>query len=282
MTTVKTILITGASDGLGAASARELAARGHRVLITGRSQEKVDAVAHETGAKAFVADFTRLDDVRRLAENVRTELDGAGLDVLANNAGGVFGDQTKTVEGNEKTFQVNHLAPFLLTELLHGELSAGSGGRSSVINTSSVANRLFGGLDLDDLNNDKKFSANKAYGDAKLANILHARGLQARYHDQGISAVAFHPGNVATNFASDTTSVLRFVYQTPLKKLNLISAEKGGANLSWFIEGTPGVTWQSGAYYDQRKLTTKVNPQVREDALVDGLWERSAALVGIG
>jgi NAD(P)-dependent dehydrogenase (short-subunit alcohol dehydrogenase family) len=279
---VKTVLITGASDGLGAASARQLAAHGHRVLITGRSKEKLDAVARETGARAFVADYTRLDDVRRLADEVRAELDGAGLDVLANNAGGLFGDPTKTADGNEKTFQVNHLAPFLLTELLQGELRAGEDGRASVINTSSVGNRLFGHLDLGDLNNDTKFSANKAYGDAKLANILHMRGLQARYADQGLSAVAFHPGNVATNFASDTTSFMRFIYQTPLKKLNLISADKGGANLTWFIEGTPGVTWQAGAYYDQRKVTTKVNPQVRDDALVDGLWERSAAFVGIG
>lgn len=281
MANVKTILVTGASDGIGAESARQLAARGHRVLITGRSKKKLDVVARETGAKAFIADYTRLDDVRRLADEVRTELDGAGLDVLANNAGGLFGDPAKTVDGNEKTFQVNHLAPFLLTELLQSEFRAAGAG-VGVINTSSVGNRLFGHLDLDDLNNDKKFSANKAYGDAKLANILHVRGLHARYHHQGISAVAFHPGNVATNFASDTTSFMRFIYQTPLKKLNLISAEKGGANLAWFIEGTPGVTWESGAYYNQRKLTTKVNRQVREDALVDGLWERSAALVGIG
>lgn len=279
---MKTILITGASDGIGAASARQLAARGHRVLITGRSREKVDAVARETGAKGFVADYTRLDDVRRLADEVRAELDGAGLDVLANNAGGLFGDPTKTVDGNEKTFQVNHLAPFLLTELLLDELRAGAGGQASVVNTSSVANRLFGHLDLDDLDNDKKFSANKAYGDAKLANILHVRGLQARYRDQGISAVAFHPGNVATNFASDTTSIMRFIYQTPLKRLNLISADKGGANLTWFVEGTPVVTWRPGAYYDKQKLTAKVNPQALDDALVDGLWDRSAALVGIG
>lgn len=276
----KTVLVTGASDGLGAASARQLTARGHRVLITGRSREKIEAVARETGARAFVADYTRLDDVRRLADEVRAELDGAGLDVLANNAGGLFGDPTRTPDGNEKTFQVNHLAPFLLTELLIDELRAGEGRQGSVVNTSSVANRLFGHLDLDDLNNDTKFSANKAYGDAKLANILHVRGLQARYPD--IAAVAFHPGNVATNFASDTTSFLRFIYQTPLKRLNLISAGKGGANLTWFVEGTAGVTWQPGAYYDQRKLTVKVNPQVRDDDLVDGLWERSAALVGIG
>ncbi|WP_241972578.1 SDR family NAD(P)-dependent oxidoreductase [Cryobacterium cryoconiti] len=273
--------MTGASDGIGAASARQLAARGHRVLITGRSKEKIEAVAHETGAKAFIADYTRLDDVRRLADEVRAELDGAGLDVLANNAGGLFGDRARTIDGHEKTFQVNHLAPFLLTELLRDALRVGAGGRSSVINTSSIGNRLFGHLDLDDLNNDKKFSANKAYGDAKLANILHARGLQARYHDQGLSAVAFHPGNVATNFASDTTSFMRFIYQTPLKRLNLISADRGGANLTWFVDGTPGTTWQPGAYYDQQKLTTKVNPQALDDALVDGLWERSAALVGI-
>ncbi|MHA7274837.1 SDR family NAD(P)-dependent oxidoreductase [Arthrobacter sp. TMT4-20] len=277
---MKNILVTGASDGIGAEAARQLVARGHRVLITGRSKEKIDRVARATGAKAFTADYTRLDDVRRLADEVKAELDGTGLDVLANNAGGLFGDPTKTVDGNEKTFQVNHLAPFLLTELLQGELRA-AGGRASVINTSSVGNRLFGNLDLDDLNNDKKFSANKAYGDAKLANILHVRGLHARYHNQGLAAVAFHPGNVATNFASDTTSFMRFIYQTPLKKLNLISAEKGGANLTWFVEGIAGETWQSGAYYNQRKLSTKVNPQVREDALVDGLWERSAALVGI-
>ncbi len=279
MTTAKTILITGASDGIGAASARQLAARGHRLLITGRSKEKIDAVARETGATAFVADYARLDDVRRLADDVRAHLDGAGLDVLANNAGGIFGDPTKTVDGNEKTFQVNHLAPFLLTELLMEELTAGAG--ASVINNSSVGHRLFGRIDLDDLDNDAKFSANKTYGDAKLANILHARGLQSRYGSRGISAVAFHPGNVATNFASETTSVLRFVYRTPLKKLNLISVDKGGATLTWFIEGTAGNTWTAGAYYDERRLTTKVNPQVHDDALVDGLWARSEALVGI-
>ena len=281
MATTKTVLITGASDGIGAASARQLSALGHRVLITGRSQQKVDAVARETGAKAFVADYTRLDDVRRLADDVRSELDGSGLDVLANNAGGLFGDPTKTADGHEKTFQVNHLAQFLLTELLMDELRNAPSGHASVINTSSVGNRLFGNLDLDDLNNDKKFGANKAYGDAKLANILHARGIHARSHAQGVSAVAFHPGNVATNFASDTTSVMRFVYQTPLKRLNLISADKGGANLTWFVEATPDVTWKSGAYDDQRKLTPKVNPLDTVDALVDGLWERSAALVGL-
>jgi NAD(P)-dependent dehydrogenase (short-subunit alcohol dehydrogenase family) len=168
----------------------------------------------------------------------------------------------------------------LLTELLIDDLMASNHG-ASVINTSSIANYLFGKLDVSDLDNDKKFTANKAYGDGKLANILHAKGLQARYGDKGISAVSFHPGNVATNFASETTSLLRLVYQSPLKVLNpLISVEKGGANLTWFVEGTPGVTWQKGAYYNQQKLSAKVNPQANDDALSDALWQRSMDLVG--
>lgn len=277
---MKTILITGASDGIGAEAARQLATRGHRLLITGRSREKIEAVAKETGAKAFVADFSKLDEIRRLAQEVKTALAGAGLDVLANNAGGIFGDQNKTVDGNEKTFQINHLGPFLLTELLMDSLLAAKDG-ASVVNTSSVANRLFAKIDLEDLNNDRKFSANKAYGDAKLANILHARGIQARYSDKGISTVSFHPGAVATNFASESTSFMRFFYQTPLKKWGLISSQTGGATLAWLIEGTPGETWKVGGYYDQQNLSDKVNPQVKDDALVDGLWEKSKQLVGL-
>jgi NAD(P)-dependent dehydrogenase (short-subunit alcohol dehydrogenase family) len=276
---MKTILLTGASDGIGAEAARHLASKGHRLLITGRSKSKIEAIASEIGAKAFVADFSKFSDVRKLATDVKTELAGAALDVLANNAGGIFGDPKKTVDGNEQTFQINHLSPFLLTELLMPDLLKAKKG-SSVINTSSIAHRLFGKIDLSDLNNDKKLNANKAYGDAKLANVLHARGLQARYGSQVLSTVSFHPGAVATNFASETTSIMRFFYHTPLKKLNLISAENGGATLAWFIEGTPGVTWKIDSYYNQRKLSTKVNPQVNDQRTVDGLWSKSESLVG--
>jgi NAD(P)-dependent dehydrogenase (short-subunit alcohol dehydrogenase family) len=277
---MKTILITGASDGIGAEAARQLASKGHRLLITGRSREKLEAVALETGAKAFVADFSKFSDVRKLALEVKAELNGSGLDVLANNAGGIFGDPKKTVDGNEQTIQINHLSPFLLTQLLMPDLLKAKNG-ASVINTSSIAHRLFGKIDLLDLNNDKKLSANKAYGDAKLANILHAKGIQARYGSRGISTVSFHPGAVATNFASETTSIMRFFYHTPLKNLNLISCQTGGATLAWLIEGTPGTTWKIGAYYDQRKLSSRVNPHVNDEAIVNGLWDRSMKLVGL-
>lgn len=273
----RTILITGASDGIGAASAATLTARGHRVLIVGRSARKTAAVAEATGAESFVADFSRLDEVRGLADAVKERL-GGRLDVLANNAGGIFGDRTVTTDGNEYTFQVNHLAPFLLTHLLLDELRAAGG---TVVNTSSIASRLFGHLDIEDLGNERGYTSAKAYGDAKLENILFTRGLHARRHGEGISTMAFHPGNVATNFAADTTNLMRFIYHTPLRRLALISAERGGANLTWAIEGRPGGDWESGRYYDQRTLATRVNPQVADDDLVDQLWERSAQLVGV-
>lgn len=274
----KTIILTGASDGIGAAAARQLADSPHRLLLVGRSVEKTRAVAEETGSEWFTADFARLDDVRTLAARIADAVGDTGIDVLANNAGGIFGDRTPTVDGFEKTMQVNHLAPFLLTNLLLPALLRAGG---AVINTSSVAHRLFGHIDVDDLDNARRFSPNKAYGDAKLANVLFAESLHERFHAQGLSAVAFHPGTVQTNFASDSSSIMRLVYRTPLRRLLLIGPDKGGATLRWFIEGTPGETWISGAYYDERVLTSRVNPQVRDAALAGALWQRSAELVGI-
>lgn len=276
--TPKTIVLTGASDGIGAAAARQLAGPAHRLILVGRSAEKTRAVAEETGAEWFTADFARLDDVRALAGKIAAAVRDTGIDVLANNAGGIFGDRTPTVDGFEKTMQVNHLAPFLLTNLLLPRLLRAGG---AVINTSSIAHRLFGHLDVDDLDNTRRFSPNKAYGDAKLANVLFAKSLHTKFHADGLSAVAFHPGTVQTNFAADSSSVMRLLYRTPLRHLVLIGADKGGATLRWFIEGTPDETWFSGAYYDERQLTAKVNPQVKDAALAEALWQRSAELVGL-
>lgn len=188
--TQKTIVITGASDGIGAAAARILADQGHRLILLGRSREKTEAVARQTGAEVLVADFARLDDVRAVAAQIASSVGPGGIDVLANNAGGIFGDPTPTVDGFEKTLQVNHLAPFLLTGLLLPQLRRGG---ASIVNTSSVGHRYFGKIDLDDLDNRRAFSANKAYGDAKLANVLFTVSLHTKLHGEGISAVAFHP-----------------------------------------------------------------------------------------
>lgn len=277
--TPTTIVITGASDGIGAAAARQLAGPGIRLLLVGRSPEKTAAVAQDVGAEHFVADFARLDDVRRLAEELSEATAGHGIDALANNAGGIFGDRTPTVDSFEKTMQVNHLAPFLLTNLLLPRLLAGG---AAIVNTSSVAHRLFGNLDVEDLDNARRYSPRKAYGDAKLANVLFTRSLHAKFHDQGISSAAFHPGLVRTSFSAGSRSPMRWLYQSPLARLApMISPEQAGATLAWFLTGTPGSTWTSGRYYDQDRPTTRVNPQADDLELAEALWQGSAELVGL-
>jgi NAD(P)-dependent dehydrogenase (short-subunit alcohol dehydrogenase family) len=274
---VKTIVVTGASDGIGAAAARKLHADGHRVIVVGRSPEKTGAVAKECDADHFVADFAVLDQVRELAAG----LDAAcpSIDVLCNNAGGVFGDPAKTVDGFEKTFQVNHLAPFLLTQLLLDKLIAGD---ASVIQTSSFAARMTGKIEMGDLEHEQDFNANVAYGTVKLENILFTKELHRRYHDQGISSAAFHPGVVATGFAAESQSWLRHMYTNPIGRLFMTSPEKGADQMVWLAEGRPGEDWESGTYYEKRKPATRNNPQALDDGLAEWLWERSEALLSTG
>nr|WSZ95642.1 SDR family NAD(P)-dependent oxidoreductase [Streptomyces sp. NBC_00857] len=270
----KTIVITGASDGIGATAARRLHRNGHRVVIVGRSPQKTQAVAREIGADHYLADFTRLDDVRELA----AELSAAypHIDVLANNAGGIFGDRTKTVDGFERTFQVNHLAPFLLTQLLMDRLIAD---KATVIQTSSLAARIGGKVVIDDLDHDRDFTAMRAYGTAKLENILFTKELHRRYHAQGISTASFHPGNVATNFAVESDSFLRHITGSRLARAFLITPEKGAEQLVWLAEGRPGTDWISGTYYEKRKPAKRNNPQALDADLARQLWERSEELL---
>jgi NAD(P)-dependent dehydrogenase (short-subunit alcohol dehydrogenase family) len=271
----KTIVITGASDGIGAAGARQLHRDGHRVIITGRSPAKTQAIADELGAECFVADFTRLDDVRKLAAG----LDGAcpRIDVLANNAGGIFGDRAKTVDGFEETFQVNYLAPFLLTTLLMDKLLTS---RASVIQTASSGARLFGHLNIDDLDHDRDFTPQLAYGTAKLEDILFTKELHARYHAQGLSAAAFNPGAVATSFATGSDSFMRGIYTSRIGRAFMAIPEKGASQMVWLAETTPGTDWQSGTYYEKHKPARRNNPQALDPDLARRLWDRSADLLG--
>ncbi|MEW1979996.1 SDR family NAD(P)-dependent oxidoreductase [Citricoccus sp. NPDC079358] len=271
----RTVIITGASDGIGAAASRRLANAQTRLILVGRSPEKTRAVAAETGAEYHLADFTRLDDVRELAA---TLLGSCGrIDVLANNAGGIFFGPTTTPDGFEQTFQVNHLAPYLLTHLLVDTLIDSN---AAVVNTSSAGARLFGRIDLDDLNNWQGFTPNKAYGDAKLANVLFTKGLHEHFRESGLSAVAFHPGLVATNFASETNSSFERVYHGALKVL-LTSPEQGGGRLRHFVDGRAGTDWIPGEYYGSSKRIRRTNRQAYDPAMVREHWERSAEMLGV-
>lgn len=270
----KVIIITGASDGIGAAAARALKSAGHTVVLVGRSPEKTAAIARELHAESFVADFADLDQVRQLAADLQSRY--SRIDVLANNAGGIF-DRQRTIDGFDQTLQVNHLAPFLLTNLLMDILLASE---ASVLNTSSAGAKLFGNIAIDDLNNDNNLSSLKAYGDAKLGNILFTKELHRRLHSEGLSAAAFHPGVVSTSFALETNSPMRFVYRSPLLRrlARMTSPEKGADTLVWLADSEPGLDWRSGEYYAKRHVA-KTHVQAADAELARAHWEISAEMV---
>ncbi len=272
--TPRTVVLTGASDGIGAAAARALAATGHRVVLVGRSPARTAAVAAELGADHLLADYTRLDEVRTLAATLRERY--PRIDVLANNAGAIMGARETTVDGFEATLQVNHLAPFLLTHLLLDTLVAS---RATVIATASAGARLFGQIDLADLQLEHGWSPSHAYGNGKLANILFTRELHRRFGDQGVAAVAFHPGVVATSFAAETGGVMRAMYHTPLKRL-LITPAAGARTLEWLVDARPRTDWQPGQFYTRRKVA-RTHAQADDPALARALWDRSERLVGV-
>ncbi|SDQ23078.1 SDR family NAD(P)-dependent oxidoreductase [Microbacterium sp. cf332] len=272
---MRTIVITGASDGIGAAAARRLAGEGNRVVLVGRSPEKTRALAAELDAPFHLADYAELAQVRRLA----AELGDAypRIDVLANNAGGIFGPRALTVDGFEQTFQVNHLAGYLLTNLLMDRLVES---RASIIQTASAAARLFSRFDISDLNAAGRYSGRVAYGNAKLANILFTRELQTRFGDRGVSAAAFHPGVVATQFAANVPGPFRWIYHNPLASRLLTTTDEGGARLVFLTDGVPGRDWVPGAYYEHDRPTRSHRDATDAD-LARELWDRSAEMVAL-
>ena len=266
----RTIVITGASSGIGREAAIALADAGASVAVVGRDPDRTRATADRIGADAFVADFDRLDDIRRLGAELLDRYDR--IDVLANNAGGLVPRRATTVDGHERTIQSNHLAPFLLTNLLLPRLTA-AGGR--VISTSSVLNRI-GRLRLDDLDWRRRpwFGGWPAYGTAKLATILFTEELARR---TGIEAYSFHPGLVATRFGSGSPlmALMSVTGGTPG-----ISADAGAVPLVQ-LASAPDVGAPSGTYFDALTANGRRHRSSGDAALAARLWEFSAELVGI-
>lgn len=262
---MKTILITGGSDGIGAQAARDFTARGHEVIIVGRSPKKTQSLARELGADYFVTDFTELKQVKKLAQQINQRY--ARLDVLINNAGGVFGEFTKTVDGFEKTFQINHLAPFLLTNLLLPLLLKT---HATVIQTSSTV-RTSGQLDIDDLNFEKNYSPTRAYGIVKLENILFTKELARRYGD--LRVASFYPGNVATSFGSNTTSkLIKFLATNTITRSMLLTPKQGADTMVYLAENE---NWENGAYFYKRQAVVPKNKQAVDAGLAQKLWDKS-------
>lgn len=275
MTSSRTIVITGASDGIGAVAARALAGPEVNLVIVGRSASKLAPVAADTGATALTADFADLDQVRALAQQIRDKV--GAIDVLMNNAGGTFAPRLRTVDGHEPNFGINHLAPFLLTNLLHDRLAAAHG--ALVLNTSSGGN-LLGHVDLDDVDYRRRRAwETRAYGTSKLMNILFTRGIAQRWAGDGIVSAAVHPGPVATSFGRDSWFI-GLVFRTPLRHIAAITPAQGAAPLIELAKrgADPEI---NGVYFDRHKAGGRENRQAHDPELIDGLWTLSAELAGL-
>lgn len=266
-----TVVVTGASSGVGQAAAEEFARRGARVVVVGRDPDRLDAaVASVRDAgdgrepDRYRADFNRLDDVRALAAYLVDRYDT--IDVLANNAGGLVGEKTVTADGFESTIQANHLAPFLLTNLLRDRLR---GGR--VVNTASDAHR-WGAPDPANLIGDGSYSRWRAYGASKAANILFAAEAARRWPD--VLSTSYHPGVVRSRFGQGP--VMRFFYRfTPF----LTTPAEGADTLVW-LATAPASEIVPGGFYARRHLAKAASFATDPD-LAARLWVASAEAVGL-
>ena len=268
------VLITGSTRGIGQAAAIEMARQGAEVALVGRDPERVAAVAHEArhsggGAPVHehVADLTLMSEVRALARDADERY--AHIDVLANNAGALFASRRETSEGLERTFALNHLAPFLLTNLLRERLS---GGR--VVTTSSDAHKS-GVLDLDDLQSERRYSAMRVYGTSKLCNILFTRELAKRAPE--LHANCFHPGVVRTGFGKNENGIWKAL--TTVGGPFFRSPQRGARSLVWLALSGEAATL-SGEYVQDEKVLTP-SAQAQDAELAEALWERSAQIAGL-
>ena len=267
-----TVVITGASSGLGRAAAIDLAGNGARVAIVGRNPERTRAVAAETGGSAFIADFDSLDDVQRLASELLRKY--PSIDVLANNAGGLVSKRGISKDGYERTFQHNHLAPFLLTNLLLDRLRRS---RGRVISTASAAN-LLGRLDLDDLDwSHRTYAAGwGAYGTSKLETIMFIKELARR--EPTMTAYSFHPGYVSTAFGSGS-ALVRFGNAVSGGRLGRTPAQ--GAAPLIHLASVSDLGVPNGTYFDGLKPGGLTRRIANDSTAASTLWELSAERVGL-
>ena len=275
----KTVLVTGGSGGIGLATAMGLAALGARVAITGRDLGRAEAAAVEvrgaTGnpdVDAFGADLSSQAEVRRLAGEV---LDAyPRLDVLVNNVGGSWATRHVTADGLEHTFAVNHLAAFLLTNLLLDRLKASAPAR--VVTVSSNAQSL-GKIDFEDLQGERNFSEQRAYPQSKLASVMFTYELARRLADTGVTATVLHPGVVSTRFGSEDPSLI-FKVLVPFYR-PFMKTPRQGAATSVYLASSPKVEGVTGMYFANGRPQTS-NKASYDEVAATRLWQVSAVLVG--
>lgn len=273
----KVCLVTGATTGIGKEIALGLAQRGATVALVGRDPHKCQAAVTDlrarsghTAIEALVADLSSQAEVLRLAAEVTERY--PQLHVLVNNAGAIFTSRHQTVDGLEMTFALNHLAPFLLTNLLLDTLKAS--GPARIITTSSMAHQG-ARINFDDLQSEHRYRAFGAYGQSKLANILFTRELARRLAGTTLTANCFHPGVVATNFGRSNGGIAGSMFT--LGRPFYISPEKG-AETGIYLATSPDVAHISGQYF-ARKSVARTSAAANDSTAARRLWDVSVALV---
>lgn len=271
----KTVLITGGTSGVGKATVEALAAKGMKVIMLARNTEKAEKVILKIKAKnpdaqvSFLeADLNHLQSVDDAAERFVEENDT--LDILINNAGGIFNDFEKTKDNFEWAFQINHLSHFLLTKKLLPLLLKST--EPKVISLSSEAHQM-GKYEADNLNGEKKFGGWRQYGATKLMNILFTKSLKDHHAEQGLQAYAVHPGVVKTGFGSNNGGLLKYFSWMPF----LISPEEG-AQTSIHLATTPADKLKNGFYYKKSKPANVSQAAINEDYRAD-LWQQSERML---
>jgi NAD(P)-dependent dehydrogenase (short-subunit alcohol dehydrogenase family) len=277
----KVAVVTGSNTGIGKETAVGLAALGMTTVMACRNQPKAEAAAAEVRDRSgnddvhvVALDLADLGSVAACAQAILAGWDR--LDVLVNNAGGVWSERQETAQGFEQTFGVNHLGPFYLTALLLDRLKASAPSR--VVNLASVGHHFAtGGLSFADLQSERKYAAMDAYAKSKLANVLFTRGLSTRLEGSGVTATCCHPGPVRSGFGmdGDLGGLMGFGNRL-IRPFEISSA--AGARTSIYLAASPEVEGESGGYYARRK-PGHLSRNARSDAAVEQLWSASEQLV---
>ena len=275
----KVALITGGTGGIGKAASTALAGLGAGVVVVGRNAEKGEAAAAEIRDMSgngdvllLLADLSVQAEVRRLADEFRERHDR--LDVLVNNAGLVLSERNETPDGIEAQFAINHLAPYLLTNLLSDLLKKSAPSR--VITVSSEAQR-WGKMDFDDLQSKKRYRGFPVYGMTKLANVMFTFELAERLRGTGVTANCMHPGAVNTAFGQNNRGPAAIAFR--LFKPFMRSPEQGADTLV-YLAASPAVEGMTGKYVSDRKVTG-ASPLAYDETARKRLWEESGRLTGL-
>ena len=273
----KTVLITGATDGIGQHAAKEIAAMGARMVLVGRSRKKCEVSVDEVIAFSgnsdvnyLVADLSSMEEVRTLAENFKTRYDR--LDVLLNNAGASFLRHTWSVDGIEKTFALNHLAYFLLTNLLLDLLKSSTPSR--VVNTSSGSAHR-GKIRFNDIHHQRFYFVHTAYAQSKLANVMFTYALARRLEGSGVAANVFHPGLVKTGIFRKVRGVGPIIEWFLTRKAIPL---EDGAKTMVYLATSPEVEGKSGYFYFKKQIHETIEESYDVEAQ-ERLWQISEKMV---